>query len=822
MTDTRWTVHKFGGGSLAGEQEFRNVTRILMARESERRAVVVSAMGGITDRLFDLVRIAEEGEPYEELVADVRERHVSVAGDLLPEADAKEYVARLDSDLADVEGVLRATSLLRAATPEAESLVSGFGEIWSSRLLAAVLRASGAKAVSLNARDALIVRHTSLGPSVQWDTSRERLLPLLPEDNDTVVVITGYVALSTKGAPTTLGRNGSDYSASIFGALLDAREVNIWTDVDGVMSGDPRLVPDAAVIPELSYHEAMELAYFGAKVIHPKTMEPAVSNDIPLYIRNTFRPALPGTRISAEARDDRGIKGLTSITDVAVVNLEGAGMIGVPGTAQRLFGALSNADISVILISQGSSEHSICCAVPEMHGQAAAEVVREAFEDEIRRGQIQGVKVAHDCSIIAVVGEGMRGSPGVAGMLFQSLSRAGINVLAIAQGASQRNISAVVNRSEVRRALRVVHAGFYLSPQTVSVGIIGPGSVGTVLLNQLAGEMARLQSEINLDIRIRGITNSRGMLLADHSLQIDNWQELHARSAVPTDLDAFVDHIQADHLPHAVLVDCTASNEIAAKYTGWLERGIHVVTPNKKGCSASMEFYNRLRVARRAGGARFLYETTVGAGLPIIETLRDLRLTGDVVERIDGILSGTLAYLFNKFDGSEPFSSIVRTARERGYTEPDPRDDLMGMDVARKVVILGREMGLDLELEDVEVESLVPDALLDCSVDEFLDGFAEYDDAMAKRFDMARRAGKKLRYVGRLGREGEATVRLEQVDDTDSLAHIVQTDNLVQFVTRRYNVNPLIVRGPGAGPDVTAAGVFSDLLRLSTFLGANL
>ena len=823
MNDKPWTVHKFGGASLAGPAEYRQVADILLADGSGRQAVIVSASFGITDRLVKLIEDASaRPEAVAEGVDGIRQHHLALARELLSDPAVAGYESALEEDLGTIAAVLEAIRLLRRAPDEAMSLVTGFGEVWSARLLATLLGERGRSGGWLHAGEVLTVRHSELGPVVLWDTCRARLEDRLPPEDDAVLVVTGYVARAEDGTPSTLGRNGSDFSASIFAVLLEAAEVVIWTDVDGVMSGDPRLISDATVIPELSYHEAMELAYFGARVLHPRTMGPVVERHIPIYIRNSFRPDQPGTRISLAGGDGAGVKGITTIEGIALVNLEGAGMIGVPGTADRLFGALREAGISVVVISQGSSEHSICFAVPEDHAEDAADVAASAFRGELEQGQIQGIEVTPGCGIIAVVGDGMQGTPGVAAKMFGALGEAGVNVRAIAQGASERNISAVIDAADANRALGAVHSGFYLSPQTLSVGLVGAGFVGGALLDQLAGEIPRLRREFNLDLRIRGIMTSRRMLTAEPRIDAANWRHELETGGQPADFDAFVRHVHAEHLPQAVLIDCTASQDVADRYADLMGAGVHVITPNKKGNTGPYAYYRSMKERRREAGARYLYETTVGAGLPVIHTLRDLKETGDVILAVEGVFSGTLAYLFNLFDGSVPFSQIVGEAREKGYTEPDPRDDLSGMDVARKVVILGREMGLELELEDVEVESLVPDGLAEGSVDEFLAGFAAHDDAMTERLRAATAAGRVLRYVGRLDADGRASARLEELPADHAFAAIALTDNIVQFVTHRYRDNPLIVRGPGAGPAVTAAGVFSDLLRLSSYLGANL
>jgi aspartokinase/homoserine dehydrogenase 1 len=819
-----WVVHKFGGSSVADAACFARVAAIVEGQAGQKQAVVLSACKGVTDALLQLVQSAErQDESWRSGLAALRARHAGIAGELLPAAQVQEYLAEFDRDAADLETVLRTTQVMRTAGQHVRDRVSGYGEIWSTRLFSRylALRATRRGLYWIDARACVVATWGPLGPSIHWELSTQRLQELLPSDAATLV-ITGYIASDADGIQTTLGRNGSDFSASIFGALLSAAEIHIWTDVDGVLSADPRRVPDARVIDALSYNEAMELAYFGAKVIHPQTMAPAVGRDIPIWIRNTFAPEKPGTLICAKPQSDQPVKGITSIDEVALVNIEGAGMIGVPGTAHRLFGALREADISVILISQGSSEHSICCAIPASQAARANSVLQRAFERELADGQIQSVEVTGKLAILAVVGDGMAGMPGVAGKVFNALGTANVNVRAIAQGASERNISVVVEGSHATRALRAVHAGFYLSPHTLSIGIIGPGTVGQVLLDQLNSQSARLASEFNINLRVRGIMSSKRMTLAPAAIELDRWREQVQQSSEAADYDRFLAHVRVDYLPHTVIIDCTADDSVARRYHDWLSAGVHVITPNKKANSGELGYYRSLQTARRASGAHYLYEATVGAGLPVIQTVRDLRETGDDISSIEGIFSGTLAYLFNVYDGSTPFSAIVRDAKQRGYTEPDPRDDLSGKDVARKLIILGREMGLGLEMSDVKVESLVPAGLETGSSEAFLEQLPRYDGQMQQRYQAAKARGRVLRYVGRVTAAGEATVGLMELDLRHAFANIALTDNVVRYATSRYCDNPLIVQGPGAGPAVTAGGVFADLLRLATFLGARL
>jgi bifunctional aspartokinase / homoserine dehydrogenase 1 len=821
----QWVVHKFGGTSVASPERYRHVAETLVHRPERRRAVVVSAMGGVTDALVRAVELATQRDRgYLEALDELRKRHHRAAVELLPPQPAEELLERFDRDFTDVADVLHATWLLRSHSDRAMDLISGYGELWSAQMLSAYLQAIGEPAGWLDAREVLVVHRGSAGVEVDWEISARRLAEWMErtEDVPPTLIITGFIASTPDGLAATLGRNGSDFTASIFGALLDAREIHIWTDVDGVMSANPRLVPDAVLLDELSYSEAMELAYFGARVIHPGTMAPAVSRSIPIFIRNTFRPEIPGTRIHVGGSSEFDVKGFATIEGVSLVNVEGTGMIGVPGTAHRLFGALHEEGVSVVMISQGSSEHSICFVVPGPLGERARRAVERAFFAERHYGQVQTVELVPDCCVLAVVGDRMAGHPGVAGKFFGSLGRAGVNIRAIAQGSSERNISVVIDEAEASRALRAVHGGFYLSPQTLSIGVIGAGIVGTALLDQLAEQSGELKTEFNLDLRVRAIATSQRTAYAEGQLDLAGWRKALDDEPVPTALEEFARHVHADHLPHAVIIDCTASETVARFYADWLRRGIHVITPNKRANTAELAYYRAIRRTSRENGVRYLYETTVGAGLPIIQTLRDLVQTGDEVLEIEGILSGTLSYLFNVYDGSQTFSAIVDDARSRGFTEPDPRDDLSGMDVARKVVILAREIGLPMELDDVRVEGLVPEALQSLSVPDFLAALPSQDEAMAELFADAGRRGEVLRYVGAVDRSGRASARLQSYPLDHPFARIQMTDNIVLFRTRRYQPNPLVVQGPGAGPEVTAGGVFADLLRLASALGANL
>jgi len=812
-----WVVHKFGGSSLADAESIERVGALLVGFAGERQAVVVSAMRATTDALIALARAAADKDPnWEQGHAALRDRHLECADQLQIDADTR---LEIDQSFERLRRLLEGLALLGSVPTEAMDLVSGLGEIWSARLVAARLRACGAPASYLDARDVIRIDSGELGPIARLGDSRALLDAWVADAQPERIVMTGFCCRDASGRVATLGRNGSDFSATILAALLDAREVQIWTDVAGVLSADPGRVPQAETTPCLSYREAFELAYFGARVLHPQTMAPVLERRIPVRIRATRHPDLPGTRIDAEGSPTPPVKGISSIEDLALVNIEGAGMLGVPGTAERVFATLNRARISVTMISQGSSEHSICCVLPQARAGEAKHQLEKTFAQEISAGQLQRISVLEGIEALAVVGDGMAGTPGVAGRMFLALGRAGVNVRAIAQGSSERNISVAVDAGQATRALRAVHSAFYLSEQTLSIGVIGPGHVGRALLGQIRAARGRLLDEARIDLRLRGLANSRRMALAAHALTDDVLETGPGDTHETVDLVRFAEHVNAEHLPHAVIIDCTASDTIADCYADWLNAGIHVITPNKQAGSGNLDRYRALRGLAARGPARWRYEATVGAGLPIIQTLRDQLDSGDQVRTIEGIFSGTLAWLFNRFAPGMSFAELVREARAAGYTEPDPRDDLSGMDVARKLVILAREIGLEMSLEDVQVESLMPEGAEAGDAEAFLSSLERLDDAMARKVGAAAEQGQKLRYIGRLQSSGQASVGLEPVGATHPFAHLALTDNVVAFHTERYADNPLIVQGPGAGPAVTAAGIFSDLLRIAQMLG---
>jgi aspartokinase/homoserine dehydrogenase 1 len=818
----KWKIHKFGGTSVLNAERYQNVYKILSEKLAPGlKAIVVSAMKGVTDDLIQAVQRARTQQDYKTLLQQVHDRHVKEISKLVsgPQADRLQEV--LKQDFQEVSEILRGVWLTKEASESIFARISGLGEVWSAQILNAYLKSKSVKAEWLDARQVLVVKNHHQQVLVDWEKSQVKLnawVQAHPSCEN--IVITGFVAALEDGSVTTLGRNGSDYSASIFGALLNCDEIFIWTDVDGVLSADPQQIPEAIVLSEMSYNEVTELAYFGAKVVHPSTMTPAVEKNIPIWIKNTFNPDFHGTKICRDSRSDGAVKGFSTIHHMALLNMEGTGMIGIPGVAERVFGALRNARVNVVLISQASSEQSICVAVTEEQAGRARAALEESFAIEIQKGIIKPIQVTQEVSILAAVGDNMAHSPGISGRLFTALGQCGVNVRAIAQGSSERNISVVIDSKDAVKALRTVHSSFILPHQVISIGLIGPGLIGKTFLQQLHENRLELRDQRKVDFQVRAIADSKKMYLSEGEIPLDRWQELLKAHGEPIDFKKFAEHIHPSHIPHALIVESTASSALVPFYEQWLTQGIHIISPNKQANTASMQDYRRLRATAQKARRHFLYSTNVGAGLPVIQTLRDLSNTGDKIFVIQGILSGTLSFIFNQFDGRQPFSQIVQQAKTNGFTEPDPREDLSGQDVVRKIVILAREAGLQMEVSDVRCESLVPENLRSISREEFMSRIAEMDQAMDQKIKLAQSKNQILRFVATLNTDGKASVGLESLDASHVFSKASGTDNVVLFQTRRYFKQALVIQGPGAGPEVTAAGVFADLLRLSQYLGS--
>jgi aspartokinase/homoserine dehydrogenase 1 len=816
-------VFKFGGSSLADTACFVRVSKIILdsyyANEKHRHGIIVSAMGGFTDLLIKISENRSASSLHTSIeYKSIMERVFLISNELLDEEESKKYIQLVTDDFIKIQNILDlAYDNDKVQIQNQSNIIAGFGELWSAQLLNKYLNKllDSNKSTFVDSRKTLFLSEKNIGDSINWIKSKDKFNSLITSSPSNIYVVTGFIASEHDGTPTNLGRNGSDYSAAIFASLFDAKELVIWTDVDGVLSADPNKVKSARLISNLSYNEAMELAYFGAKVIHPKTFSPLVDQEIPIYIKNTFSPNNRGTKISSKVDANREIKGITVIESMALINVEGTGMLGVPGTADKLFASLKDEKISVSLISQASSEHSICIAIAESLTELAFKQISNAFSEEINSGLITDIDITNNLSVLAVVGDNMAGQHGIAGKFFSTLGKSCINVRAIAQGSSERNISAVIDTANIDQALNDLHAVFFGPACSLSIGLIGPGLVGNELLNQINDNLVARQEIFGSDISVKGIASSKVMLLSDDNLNTTDWVDCQKDKPLDLDIEQFSMHIKNSSINgHALIIDCTSSDLIAAKYKEWLEQEINVITPNKKAFSSDQTYYQAIKTQIQEGEALCLYETTVAAGLPVIGTIQNLIATGDVIHSIEGIFSGTLAYLFNVYDGTKPFSQIVIEAKESGYTEPDPRDDLGGMDVARKLTILSREIGRKIEINNLSIESLFPDSLADIGVDEFLEKFADFDAAMQERYLAARNKNMTLRYVASIGKDGDVFIGIKEFANDHAFSNIQLTDNIVKIQSDRYADNPMIIQGPGAGAGVTAAGISANIVDL--------
>eukprot|EP00242_Pyramimonas_sp_CCMP2087_P015879 CAMPEP_0198211982 /NCGR_PEP_ID=MMETSP1445-20131203/25451_1 /TAXON_ID=36898 /ORGANISM="Pyramimonas sp., Strain CCMP2087" /LENGTH=873 /DNA_ID=CAMNT_0043886345 /DNA_START=316 /DNA_END=2937 /DNA_ORIENTATION=- len=839
LTVGGWQVDKFGGTCVGSAERIMKGAQLMIDSDAKRKLLVVSAMGGVpkvTDLLLGVLDKAAKRDPSFQIELDaLLKKHITTANTLLKGDLLESFLKVLHDDVEGLRALLKAISIAGTSTRAFSDFVVGHGELWSAQMMSSVIVQLGGKSTWMDARKIITVVSTSVDSTqveIDYEMSTRRLSDWFEANiNPGIIVMTGFVAETQDGIPCTLKRNGSDYTATIVGNLLTAEKINIWTDVDGVYSADPRKVVGSVCLDSLSYYEAWELSYFGASVLHPQCTIPAMKKNIPVVIRNFFNISNPGTSITtldtctaktkASGLRTRTVKGFATIDDVSMINVEGTGMVGVPGTASNVFQAMKEAQVNVVMISQASSEHSICFAVKSHQAKTAVDALNNHFSRELRSGLIQEVREIPGQCILAAVGQAMCATPGVSAILFSALANANVNVTAIAQGCSEYNLTVVVSEKDSIKALRAVHSRFYLSQTPMGIVLVGPGMVGKTLLTQLNDQMITLEKEFNVELKVMAIASGSYMHTSTFGMDLNTWEDEWKEKKQALDWKEIENCLVNSAIPNIVMVDCTASSDVANLYEGWLTKGFNVITPNKKAGSGDLATYQRLRQISRVNYKHWFAEATVGAGLPILSSIASLRDSGDKIHRIEGILSGTLSFIFNTYDGTQPFSQVVSEAKANGYTEPDPRDDLSGTDVARKVVILARESGLNISMEDVPVQSLVPAELMECSIDEFMQRLPEFDQQMADRFAEAASKGKVLRFVGVVDTlKGTGSVELGAYSKDHAFGSLNGSDNMVSFSTRRYCNTPLVVRGPGAGAEVTAAGVFSDLLKLAAYLGA--
>lgn len=808
-------VIKFGGSSVATPERIKSVINIIKPYSQSDLAIVFSAFGGVTDVLIQLSSLALEGNTsYRAKLEELETRHLDAVRNLISIKNQSGILAQVKIQINELEGVLQGVFLVKERTLRTLDYIMSFGERLSAYIISEAMKDAGLPAEYLDARKVIRTDNQFGYAKVDFDVTN-KLIAEHFKFHDALQIITGFIATSESGETTTLGRSGSDYTAAIFAGALKVSSLEIWTDVDGMMTADPRLVKKAFTIPTMSYEEAMELSHFGAKVIFPSTLLPAMAHNIPIWVKNTFNPSHEGTLISAESTNGKLIKGISSMNGISLLNIQGSGMLGVVGVSMRLFSTLAQEKINVILISQASSEHSICIAIESTSAARAKAALKREFQHEIHNELIDDVHVTDNLSIVATVGDGMKHHPGTSGRMFSALGKNGINVVAIAQGSSERNISAVIKQEDVAKALNVLHDAFFLSDRkTAHVFLAGTGLIGKALLNQVREQFNKLSEENKLEVRINGMANSKKMMFSEQGLSLDQAVETLHEKGEPMNLEAFYQNMTSMNLPSSIFVDCTSSEAVAGLYERILDSNISIVTPNKKANSGSQQVYQQLKRTARQRGVRFLYETNVGAGLPVINTLNDLLLSGDKVIRIEAVLSGTLNFIFSSFNGGKAFSEIVQEAKEKGYTEPDPRDDLSGTDVARKILILSRECGLSLELGDIPIQNLVPKDCQDQkTTEEFLKALQKHDADFETLRKQAESKQQKLRYQAVL-ENGNVNVALKPVDSSHPFYSLSGSDNIILLTTERYHERPMVIRGPGAGAEVTAAGVFADIIRI--------
>ena len=813
-------ILKFGGTSVGSIQSIQTLLNILKTNaDGEKPVVVLSAMSGVTNLLISMAEDAAMGKDFTAGLAELERRHFEVVKALLEIQNQNPAFTRLKINFNQLEELLQGILALRELTPKTRDMVLSFGERCSTLMISKIAAQYFPEAIFVDASEIIKTDSSFNNAKINMELTEQLVRGFYSENSSKMLFVTGFIASNDAGQITTLGRGGSDYTAAILGSALNAEEIQIWTDVNGMMTADPRLVKKAFSLPELTYTEAMELSYFGAKVIYPPTMIPAFLKKIPIVIKNTFEPQFEGTVIRHDCKaSNLPIKGISTINNISILNLEGSGRVGKSGFSGRLFSLLAREQINIILITQSSSEHSITFAVQPADAEKAKTLIEQEFELELLANKLESPEIEANLAVLAVVGENMKQTPGVSGKLFHALGRNGVNVRAIAQGSSEYNISVIISSHDLAKALNAVHDAFFVQlTKTLHAFCLGTGNIGKTLFKQLNAHSEFLQEHNGIQVKIAGISNTRKMVFNAEGISLDTWEADLQASDEQANLHEFIQRMKSMNLPNCVFIDNTASPVPIAFYEEAFKANVSVVTCNKIGNSASYSQYRNFHDTARRHGVDFFYETNVGAGLPIIRTLKDLMSSGDRVQCIEAILSGTISFIFNNFKGDANFHDVVKTAQEKGYTEPDPRDDLSGKDFMRKILILARDAGYAMEEADVEIENMLPQACLDAqSVDDFYAALKAEDEFFATLKNKAAAEGKVLRYIGKLD-NGKASITLQMVDESHPFFTLSGSDNIISFTTDRYKERPLVVKGPGAGAEVTAAGVFADLINV----GAN-